>query len=142
MSATSYATARSASARVTRALARRTAPLSRALAGHRFFTLWAVLNHRGRRSGRDYAIPIAIRVSDDAFTIALPWGEETQWVRNVLAAGGCTIRWNGADHAATDPRVIGIAEAADAFHPIQRWILRAARVRSFIRLRRTQPLVQ
>ena len=52
-------------------------------------------------------------------------------MRNVLAAGGCTIRWNGADHAATDPRLIGIADAADAFHPIQRWILRTAGVRSF-----------
>ena len=123
-------------ARLTRALARVTAPLSRPLAGRRFFPLWAIIHYRGRRSGREYAIPVAIRAPAVAFVIALPWGDQTQWVRNVLAAGGCTIRWRGVDHAVVDPRVIGIAEAAAAFTPVQRWILRAAGVARFIHLRR------
>jgi deazaflavin-dependent oxidoreductase (nitroreductase family) len=97
---------------------------------------WPTVQHRGRRSGRAYAIPVAVRPSTDASTIALPWGTETQWLRNVLAAGGCTLRWRGGDHLATDPRVIGAAEAADAFSPIQRALLRAVGVRSFLRLRR------
>lgn len=128
----------SALARVTRAIARSTAPLSRPMAGRRIIPLWAVVHHRGRRSGRAYAVPVAIRVHGDVLTIPLPWGDETQWVRNVVAAAGCTIRWNGRDIAATDPRVIGWEEASDAFHPIQQAVMRAAGVGSALRLRRVE----
>jgi deazaflavin-dependent oxidoreductase (nitroreductase family) len=125
-------------ARVTRAIARTSAPLSRPLAGRRPFPLWAVVHHRGRRSGRSYHVPVAIRASSDSFTIPLPWGDETHWLRNVMAANGCSIRWRGTEHVATTPRVIGFEDAAGAFHPIQRFILRAAGVRSFLELERTQ----
>jgi deazaflavin-dependent oxidoreductase (nitroreductase family) len=121
---------------MTRAVARSTAPLSRPLAGRRFFPLWAVVHHRGRRSGRAYAVPVAIRASPESFTIPLPWGNETQWVRNVVAADRCTIRWRGRDHSASEPRVVGLAEGADAFHPIQLAVLRAGGVRSLLRLDR------
>ena len=124
-------------ARATRALARTTAPLSRPLAGRRAFPLWAVVHHRGGLSGRSYDVPVAIRASADSFTIPLPWGQETRWLRNVIAAGGCAIRWRGADHAASTPRVIGFADAAGAFHPLQRAVMRAAGIRTFLRLERT-----
>lgn len=125
MSAVTHSTPPSTFARLMRRLGRSTAPITRPLAGRRFFPLWAVVHHRGRRSGRAFATPVAIRTTVDGFTIPLPWGSETQWLRNVLAAGGCTIRWRGSDHLATDPSLIGAAEAADAFSPIQRAILRA-----------------
>ncbi len=124
-------------AQVTRTISKFTAPASRPLAGRRFFPLWANLHHRGRRSGRAYAVPVAVRVSADAFVIALPWGDRTQWVRNVIAAGGCTIRWRGTDHEVIEPEVIGAAEAREAFSPFQRWVLGTAGVSIFIRLRRT-----
>jgi len=136
MTSLSQASSPSRLARATRAVARFTAPLSRPLAGRRFFPLWAILHHRGRRSGREYAVPVAIRASADAFVIALPWGDRTQWVRNVIASGSCTIRWRGTDHTATHPRVIGTAEAASAFSSIQRRILRTAGVSSFVHLGR------
>lgn len=126
-------------ARATLAVARVSAPLSRPLAGRRLFPLWAVVHHHGRRSGRPYAVPVAVRVSPDAFTIPLPWGDQTQWLRNILAAGGCTIRWRGADHIVTAPRVIGMDDAADAFHPLQRAVLRGAGIRAFVRLDRAEP---
>ena len=123
--------------RASRAIGRTTAPITRQIAGRRFFQLYAVVRHRGRRSGRHYATPVAIRASAGAFTIPVPWGDHTQWVRNVIAAGGCTIRWRGADHPATEPILIGPAEAAPAFSPLQRTIMRAAGIQSFLRLSRT-----
>jgi deazaflavin-dependent oxidoreductase (nitroreductase family) len=116
-------------------IARLLSPLSRPMAGRRFFPMWAVLRHRGRRSGHEYSIPVAVRVTADGVFIALPFGERTQWARNVIAARGCTLRWRARDFAMTSPRVIGTDEAANAFHPIQRWILRTAGVKRFIRLR-------
>jgi len=139
MSATPRPARPSLVASATRTIARMTTPLSRPLAGRRLFPLWAVVRHRGRRTGRPYAVPVAIRVSSGSFIIPLPYGSETQWLRNVVAANGCSIRWRGADHIATAPRVIGIEDAAGAFHPIQHAILRAAGIRAFLRLERTQP---
>lgn len=125
----------STTARITRTVARITAPFSRPLAGRRFFPLWAVVHHRGRRSGRAYAVPVAIRVAGESATIPLPWGDATRWVRNVVAAGGCTIRWAGRDLEASDPLVIGWEDAATAFHPLQQMIMRAAGIRSALRVR-------
>lgn len=119
-----------------RDVSRVTAPITRLLAGRRFFPLWARVRHRGRLSGREYAIPVAVRVTPDAFVIGLPWGDRTQWVRNVIAAGGCTLRWRGVDHPTRDPELIGLTEAASAFTPTQRIVLKAAGVSRFIRLRR------
>lgn len=91
--------------------ARATAPVVRVLAGRRWFPIWAVVHHRGRVSGRELRVPIAIMATADTFVINLPWGAGTNWVRNVQAAGGCTIRWKGVDHRADDPRIIGEAAA-------------------------------
>lgn len=126
----------SLAARLTLALARASTPLSRPIAGRRAFPLYAIVQHRGRRTGRTYAVPVAIRVSPTTFTIPLPWGRDAHWMRNVLAADECLIRWRGADHRAAAPRVIGFADAEAAFHPIQRLVLRAAGIRSFLRLER------
>lgn len=122
--------------RVTRTLARVTAPLSMPMAGNRILPLWAVVHYRGRRSGRSYAIPVAVRATPGAFVIALPWGDATQWARNVQAAGGCTIRWRGREHRADAPEIIGWTEAAPAYRGWQRVLLRIGRVSRFLRLRR------
>jgi deazaflavin-dependent oxidoreductase (nitroreductase family) len=76
------------------------------LAGHRFFLLWVVLRHRGRRTGKDYAVPLAVIPTATSFIIAMPWGRETDWIRNVRAAGRCTVRWKGADYECTEPTFV------------------------------------
>lgn len=91
--------------------ARATAPAVRRLAGRRWFPAWAVVHHRGRVSGRDLTVPVAVVPTPDGFVINLPWGAGTNWVRNVLAADGCVIRWKGVDHRMADPRIVGEAEA-------------------------------
>jgi deazaflavin-dependent oxidoreductase (nitroreductase family) len=113
-------------------------PLMRPLAGRRFFPLWAVLHHRGRQSGREYAVPVGVRTAPNGYYIALPFGERTQWAQNVLAAGGCTLRWRGEDLVVSEPTVVGTDEAAVAFPPMQRWIMRLAGVTHVLRLRRTK----
>ncbi|WP_250005378.1 hypothetical protein [Actinoplanes sp. M2I2] len=91
--------------------ARATAPVVRRLAGRRAFPLWAVVHHRGRVTGRALAVPVTVVTTPAGFIINLPWGAGTNWVRNVVAAGGCTIRWKGADHRMADPVIVGEAAA-------------------------------
>ncbi|WP_353808774.1 nitroreductase family deazaflavin-dependent oxidoreductase [Agromyces sp. SYSU T00194] len=99
-----------------------TAPIASALAGRRFVPLWALIRHRGRRSGTDYATPIAVVPTRDRsiVMIGLPWGARTNWARNVLAAGGATLRWKGREVELHAPRVV---EGADA-SPLARWPFR------------------
>jgi hypothetical protein len=119
---------------VARGLIRRTGPLLRPLAGRRFFTIWAVIRYRGRRSGIEYSIPIAIARRGDTFVIPMPFGN-AQWVLNVLAAGECVIRWNGRDWRAIEPEVIDAADGAAAFGPIPRLALAVLPIHRFLRLR-------
>jgi deazaflavin-dependent oxidoreductase (nitroreductase family) len=118
---------------------RAVSPLMRPLAGRRFFPLWAVLHHRGRRSGREYAVPVGVRTAPNGFYyVALPFGEQTQWTQNVVAAGGCTLRWRGEDLVVNEPTVVGVDEAAAAFPSMQRWIMRTVGVTRVLRLRRAE----
>lgn len=67
---------------------------------------FAILTHQGRRSGRTYRIPInAFRDGND-YLIALTYGPNTDWVRNVLAAGGCEILTRGHQIRLSHPRII------------------------------------
>ncbi|MBU2670386.1 nitroreductase family deazaflavin-dependent oxidoreductase [Actinoplanes bogorensis] len=103
--------------------ARVTNPLITALAGRRF-SPWAVMHHRGRKSGRDLAVPVVVIATPDSFVINLPWGARTNWVRNVLAAGECTISWRGRTHRADTPRVLDEATARPYYSKATWWIAR------------------
>jgi deazaflavin-dependent oxidoreductase (nitroreductase family) len=120
---------------VLRAIARVSAPLSRPLAGRRWFRLWAIVEHRGRRSGRRYATPVAVLPAIDGLIIPLPFGERTQWYRNVLAQGECTMRWAGSDHRFVEPEVIGLAEAQLGLNRFQRAMIRQVGIASYLRLK-------
>ena len=118
-------------------VARVTAPVTRVLAGQRFFPLWAVVHHTGRKTGRELSVPVAVRTTADAFLIALPWGPGTNWVRNVIAADGCVVRWKGADHRATRPEVVGVVEARPYFSRVTWTIVqRVIHAESFLLLHR------
>jgi hypothetical protein len=80
-------------ARAALGVARVTNAPARLLSGRRFFPLWGIVYHRGRRSGRRLAAPVAVRATPAGFIIALPFAE-AQWFRNVLAACEGVVRWN------------------------------------------------
>ena len=45
-----------------------------------------VIVHRGRRSGRRHQTPVSVVSSGNGYVIALTYGPETDWVKNVAAA--------------------------------------------------------
>jgi len=101
-------------------------PIAHALAGRRWFPLWAVVHHRGRRSGTEYATPIAVVPTRDKslILIGLPWGTTTNWARNVVAADGAVVTWKGRDHRTTEPRIVDAVEASALAKPLFRFVLR------------------
>jgi hypothetical protein len=61
---------------------------------------FGVIVHRGRRSGRRYQTPVDVFSAGNGYVIALTYGPQTDWVKNVLAAGGCELRHPRPDHPA------------------------------------------
>src|SRR5215831_20310942 len=76
------------------------------LAGTRWMPLYGVLVHRGRRSGKMFRTPVVVRPTSDGFIVPMPWGQGTDWYRNVRAAGECVVRWKGRDYPLVQPEVI------------------------------------
>ena len=53
---------------------------------------WAVVLHRGRRSGRQYRTPLFAFRRGRTLVIALLYGEESEWLRNLRKGGGRVVR--------------------------------------------------
>jgi len=121
-----------------RSLVRATEPIAKAFAGRRGVPLWAVVHHRGRKSGTDYGTPIAVVPTMDPtlVLIGLPWGRTTNWALNVVAAGSADITLGGTVLSATSPRIIDPAEAAAIAKPMFRCIVE--RMPAAIVLRQSQ----
>ena len=84
---------------------------------------FGIVVHTGRRSGRRYRTPVNVFRHADGFVIALTYGEVADWIRNVMAAGGCELERRGRLVAVTDPRIVtdGRAELVPvAVRPILR----------------------
>jgi hypothetical protein len=80
-------------------------------------------------------VPVVMRGRGDAIVIPLPWGRRTNWARNVLAAGECTVRWRGSTRRMGHPRVIGKAEAQAAFGRFIRPVVARIPITEFLELR-------
>jgi deazaflavin-dependent oxidoreductase (nitroreductase family) len=115
-------------ARFNRAVTNRvTRPLARRLPG------FGVVEHRGRRSGRLYETPVNLFRAADGYVIALTYGREAEWVRNVLAAPGCQLVTRGQPRRLVAPAIVH-DETRQLVPPPVRPILRLLRVNDFLRL--------
>lgn len=95
---------------------------------------FGIVLHTGRRSGRTYRTPVNVFRVSDGFVVALTYGPDAQWVRNVLAAGGCRLITRGREHHLRDPEIVHDERRRFVPRPL-RVILRLVRVTDFLRLR-------
>lgn len=56
---------------------------------------FAIVSHVGRRSGRGYRTPVNAFRTGGGYIIALTCGSQSDWVKNVVAAGSCELRTSG-----------------------------------------------
>jgi deazaflavin-dependent oxidoreductase (nitroreductase family) len=94
---------------------------------------FGVVVHRGRRSGRRYQTPVNVFPIGDDYVIALTYGPGTDWVKNVLAAGGCELRTRGHTVRLISPRVFH-DESRHDIRPVERQVLRLLGVADFLSL--------
>jgi hypothetical protein len=72
---------------------------------------WAVVEHRGRRSGRQYATPVLATISGATVYIPVLYGEQSDWLRNLFAADGGALVRAGRRYAMSGPEM-GAASSA------------------------------
>ena len=111
-------------------------PFAIRLAQTGLLSVWGVVHHTGRKSGRAFSTPIALAATPDAFFVPLPWGTGTDWCRNLMAAHGGAIRYRGRDYLVSDPQVVSADVARSAFPGPIRLILPLVGIKRFLRLRR------
>ncbi len=113
-------------------------PVMMTMAGRRHIRMAAQVRHVGRKSGRPYVTPVGAQRAGDTFVIPLTFGSQSDWSRNVRAAGGCTIRLNGVDYQVHQPELADRAQAAPlvraAFNPVMRTAFRALGIRQVLLL--------
>jgi deazaflavin-dependent oxidoreductase (nitroreductase family) len=93
------------------------------------------VRHTGRRSGRVYQTPVVAARHGDQFLIALPYGERTDWLKNVLDKGSAVIVADGRDYEVGQPEVIPMTEATGYFRPREQRMHRQFRVDTALRVR-------
>ena len=93
-----------------------------------------VIRHAGRRSGRTYETPVIAVQHDDSFLIALPYGQRTDWLKNVLGKGSATIVTSGHTYEVDRPEVIPMAEVTAYFRPREQRMHRQFHVDSALRV--------
>jgi deazaflavin-dependent oxidoreductase (nitroreductase family) len=109
-------------------------PVTRLVAGR--LPGFGVLTHTGRLSGRRYRTPLLVLRRGDDVVIALWYGSDVHWVRNVLAAEGCELETRGRTLRLADPAIS--ADPARSVLPLTlRWAGALVGLTEFIRLRTT-----
>jgi hypothetical protein len=78
-------------------------------------SFWAVIFHRGRRSGKEYITPIVAVRENSSFIIPLPYGQQVDWFQNIMAAGSCDLIYRGKMYHASKPEMIPFEEGIGVF---------------------------
>ena len=95
---------------------------------------FAIVTHVGRRSGTEYHTPVNVFRDGNRYVFALTYGPDVDWVRNVVAAGGCEMRTRGRTVELVDPERFSDATRRPVPAPA-RWILGLIHVDEFLALR-------
>lgn len=120
-------------ARPRRQTNRRANALFLKIAGGRF-RAYSALRHLGRSSGREYVTPLSAYPLGDGFVMAVLYGEASKvdWVRNVIAAGGCVLKTCGEEYVLEKPEIIPASQAEVAYPPFIRWVNRSRGIHEFV----------
>lgn len=97
---------------------------------------FAALHHRGRRSGKAYRIPLNAFPCDDGFVFALTYSSRSDWVKNVIAAGGAELEYAGERLLLTDPCLVTRDEVHRCLPASTVLPLGLLRIREFLTMRR------
>jgi deazaflavin-dependent oxidoreductase (nitroreductase family) len=87
--------------------------------GARYLPTFAVIKHRGRKSGKPYETVVNAYRKGNVVAVLLGHGK-AEWVKNLLAAGEAELTVHGRDVHITNPRVLPAGADGDGLPRIAR----------------------
>lgn len=92
------------------------------------------LIHKGRKSGKTFLTPVVATYIGEIVIIPLSYGEQVDWLRNILADGGCEIIYRKKRIATTYPEVVSGEVALSLLPEKRRHIFERFKLEKFLRL--------
>ena len=94
----------------------------------------ALLHHVGRRSGKSYATPLTAHRSENTIIVPLPYGAETDWLRNLQVAGQGVVELESRTFRVDEPEVVPIDQVVALLPPFVNRIVRLHETKYAVRL--------
>ncbi|HYX49290.1 MAG TPA: nitroreductase family deazaflavin-dependent oxidoreductase [Ktedonobacteraceae bacterium] len=85
---------------------------------------FAIIHHVGRRSGKPYETVLWVWQMREGFVIALTYGTEVDWYRNMRAADGGAIYWHKRLYNVGKPELVSAETALTAFPTFFKFLFR------------------
>jgi len=95
---------------------------------------FGVVRHIGRRTGAVYETPVNCWVGDAAVTIALTYGSDVDWLKNLVVAGGGEIVVSGKPIAVRAPVFLESREGRNRVPAVVRGALVVVDSNEFVEL--------
>jgi Domain of unknown function (DUF385). len=95
------------------------------------FGPFSLIEHTGRTSGRVYRTPVILAGVPQGFVAELSYGDQVDWYRNVIAAGGCTVLHRRQEYQIDSIRECDPQRGREAFPVPARTVLRLLRRNEF-----------
>jgi deazaflavin-dependent oxidoreductase (nitroreductase family) len=97
---------------------------------NRFFTLFAgwisplaIVEHRGKTSGRQYKTPILAYPTTNGYVFALTYGRNVDWVKNLQASNHGILKYNGCTNPIHSFRFMPYEDVKEVFPVMVRLFL-------------------
>jgi deazaflavin-dependent oxidoreductase (nitroreductase family) len=78
-------------------------------------SIFALVHHRGRHSGKSYTTPVRSVPVEGGFIIPLTYGKKADWYRNLQANGGGQLEWHGKMYDVRKAEIVDSTQALPAF---------------------------
>jgi deazaflavin-dependent oxidoreductase (nitroreductase family) len=98
---------------------------------------FAVISHVGRRSGRVYRTPVLAFKSGEGYVVALTYGRDVDWVKNLLAAGRGEVERGGLKEPVSSIRIASYGDEGDLFPLWVRLLLSLISVKDCLHMEKT-----
>ena len=95
---------------------------------------FAIIRHVGRKSGRTYETTVIVVPVTGGFVLALTYGREVDWFRNVQAAGGCVVVWHGREYLIERVEPLDATGGRALFPQPERTILTLIGIEDYVKL--------
>lgn len=103
------------------------------------FSIFALVDHVGRRSGKSYSTPVRVSPVAGGFIIPLTYGSKADWYRNLQAKGGGKVEWQGKIYDVGQAEIVEPAQALPAFPLPSRFLFWLDGVPQFVRVLQLAP---